>query len=95
MKVPKFQVGQEVLLMNSKNSRVKAASGTISAIGDGVAKVWHGKSIPIGMYRVDVTTIMDPDISLMVPDVRGEQWKMGNVKGGNTLWEEKYIRANK
>lgn len=80
--------------MNIKNLRQKVASGKVTAIGGGT-EVWHGKPIPGGYVRVDITHIMAPDITLMVPLPAADQWKVKDVLGSNALWEEKCVRLNK
>lgn len=80
--------------MNMKNSRQRVGSGKVTAIGGGT-EVWHGKPIPEGYLRVDVTQIMAPDISLMVPNPAADQWKVKDVLGSNTLWDIKFVRAYK
>lgn len=80
--------------MNMKSVRQKVASGNVTSLGGGT-DVWHGKPIPEGYLRVDVTHVMAPEIALMVPNTAGDQWKMKDVLGSNTLWDVNFVRRNK
>lgn len=86
-----FNVGQSVHLMSPKNKRRKVATGKISGVG-GVDK-FHFKTIPQFCYKVDVTTAHLGDVKLAYPHEDGDQWVVGDVVGGSTLWNERSLKA--
>jgi hypothetical protein len=83
-------MGQEVVLMNPRGNRQRAACGTISGMS-GEYK-FHFKDIPNGFFKVDVREALLPNVALMVPNADAEQEKLKDVVGTSALWLEKCIR---
>jgi hypothetical protein len=42
--------------------------------------------------KVDVKEVMSPNADLMYPNEDADQHLVKDVMGGNTLWDEKFIR---
>jgi hypothetical protein len=61
--------------------------------GKGIAGKFHFKTIPQFCYKVDVTTAHLGDVKLAYPHEDGDQWVVGDVVGGSTLWNERSFKA--
>jgi hypothetical protein len=83
-------MGQQVCLMNPKNSKQKVAVGVVSGFG-GIDK-FHGNTIPESWIKVDVKEVVCPNAELMYPHEPGDQQQLKDVIGGNALWDEQCIR---
>jgi hypothetical protein len=90
-------VGQQVCLMNPKNLKQKVAVGFVSGFG-GIDK-FHFNIIPESWLKVDVKEVMSPNAEVMSPNAElmyphkpADQSIVRDVVGGNTLWDEKFIR---
>jgi hypothetical protein len=79
-----------VCLMNPKNLKQKVAVGVVSGFG-GIDK-FHFNTIPKSWLKVDVKEVMSSNIDLMYPNEAANQHVVKDVVGGNTLWDEKFIR---
>ena len=86
-----FSVEQCVHMMNPWNNKQKVASGKISGVG-GVDK-FHFKTIPEFCYKVDVSAVHLGEVRLPYPHEARDQWVAEDVVGGNTLWNERNLRA--
>jgi hypothetical protein len=76
--------------MNPKNLKQKVAVGIVSSFG-GIDK-FHFNIIPESWLKVDVKDVLSPNAELMYPHELADQSVVGDVVGGNTLWDEKFIR---
>jgi hypothetical protein len=85
-----YCMGQQVCLMNPKNLKQKVAVGVVSGLG-GIDK-FHFNIIPESWLKVDVKEVMSPNAELMYPHEPADQSVVRDVVGGNTLWDEKFIR---
>lgn len=85
-----LKVGDEVTLMNPRAHRCQVATGTISGVA-GTHK-FHFKDIPESWYKVDVKSILQPGVALMIPNDKADQTVIEHAKGSSTLWAMKYIK---
>jgi hypothetical protein len=76
-------MGQEVVLMNVRGNRQRAACGTISGMS-GKHK-FHFKDIPDGFFKVDVREALLPNVALMVPNADAEQEKLKDAVGTSVI----------
>jgi hypothetical protein len=76
--------------MNPKNLKQKVAVGIVSSFG-GIDK-FHFNIIPESWLKVDVKDVLSSNAELMYPHELADQSVVGDVVGGNTLWDEKFIR---
>jgi hypothetical protein len=83
-------MGQEVCLMNPKSTKQKVASRVISGIG-GKDK-FHFTVIPESWFKIDVQQVFVPEVALMWENESEEQTKVGDIRGGNALWDQKYLK---
>jgi hypothetical protein len=77
--------GQQVCLMNPKNLKQKVVVGIVSGFG-GIDK-FHFNIIPESWLKVDVKDVLSSNAHELA-----DQSVVGDVVGGNTLWDEKFIR---
>jgi hypothetical protein len=54
---------------------------------------FHFKTIPEFCYKVDVTNAIMGEARLPYPHEAGDQWKVEDVVGGITLWNERKLKA--
>lgn len=87
-----FSRYDDVYLINPRAVKQKVALGRISGIG-GVDK-FHCMEIPNSWYRVDVLSVLHPNLPLMFPKAEADQHVLRDVQGGNVIWDSKYIRHN-
>jgi hypothetical protein len=76
-----------VWLMNPRATRQKVAGGRISGIG-GEDK-FHFASIPETWFKIDV----GPDIPLMWENESVDQMMVGDIKGSNAVWDQKFLKV--
>jgi hypothetical protein len=76
--------------MNPQNVKQKVAIGVVSGFG-GIDK-FHFKTIPDSWLKVDVKEVVYPNAALMYPHKAVDQIVLKDVLGGNSLWEEKYVK---
>jgi hypothetical protein len=81
---------QQVYLMNPKNVKQKIVVGVVSGFR-GIDK-FHFNTIPESWLKVDVKEVMSPNTDLMYSNEDADQHLVKDVVGGNTLWDEKFIR---
>lgn len=87
-----FVIGQRVSLLNPSSPRQVVASGTITAVGGGVGpQMYHGQPIPEGWYRLDIAHAPGFFVDLMHPNPNGDEYKLKDIVGASTIWEEQYI----
>jgi hypothetical protein len=79
-----------VCLMNPKNLKQKVAVGVVSGFG-GIDK-FHFNTVPESWLKVDVKEVMSPNADMMYPNEATDQHVVKDVVGGNTLWDEKFIK---
>jgi len=70
---------------------MKVALGMVSGIS-GEHK-WHGKDIPEGWLRVEVSEALHPNTPLMVRNTKADQEKLADVVGGNVIWAGSHVKA--
>jgi hypothetical protein len=83
-------MGQQVCLMNPKNLKQRVAVGFISGFAG--FKKFHFNTIPDGWLKVDVKDATAPSANLMYPHPAANQYEVKDVVGGNTLWDEKFVK---
>jgi hypothetical protein len=76
--------------MNPKNIKQKVAVGIVSGFG-GIDKI-HFKTILKSWLKVDVKEVVSPNADLMYPNKNADKHLLNDVVGGNTVWDEKFIR---
>ena len=76
--------------MNPRSVRHKVATATISGLPG--QHRYHGEEIPDTWFKVDVREILIPGVPLMYPNERGDQHNIEDTKGGNTVWDQKYLK---
>jgi hypothetical protein len=64
--------------------------GRISGIG-GEDK-FHFTSIPETWFKIDVGEIYAPDVPLMWENESADQMKVGDMKGSNAVWDQKFLK---
>jgi hypothetical protein len=84
-------MGQSVWPMNPRATRQKVAGGRISGIG-GEDK-FHFTSIPETWFKIDVGEIFAPDIPLMWENESVDQMMVGDIKGSNAVWDQKFLKV--
>jgi hypothetical protein len=85
-----YCMGQQVCLINPKNVKQKVAVGIVS--GFGRIDKFHFNTIPESWLKVDVKEVVSPNADLMYPNENANQHLLKDVVGGNTVWDEKFIR---
>lgn len=78
--------------MNPRAMRQKAALASISGVA-GEHK-FHGKDIPEGWWRVDVSNVLTIGVALMFPNERADQHRIEDAKGSTAMWAERFIKAS-
>lgn len=87
-----FTIGQQVSLVNPSAPKQIVAAGTITAISGGSGQqLYHGQTIPKGWCRLDIAHAPGGFVDLMHPNPAGDEFKLKDVVGGNTIWDEQYI----
>jgi hypothetical protein len=76
--------------MNPRSNWQKVAAGVISAVG-GKDK-FHFSVIPNTWFKIDVKETFAPHVPLMWEVADVEQRKIGDVVGGNAVWDQKYLK---
>jgi hypothetical protein len=79
-----------VCLMNPKNVKQKGVVGIVSGFG-GIDKFYFN-TIPKSWLKVDVKEVMSSNVDLMYTNEAVFQHLVKEVVGGNTLWDENFIR---
>jgi len=77
--------------MNPRSTRMKVAMRIVSDISE--KHKWHGKEIPDGWLRVEVSDVLYPNTPLMVENTDADQEKLADVVGGNVIWDQKYVKV--
>ena len=77
-------------LINPRSKNQRLAIGKISGIG-GVDK-YHFNVILDNWFKVDVQEVLQGNIPLMVENVDADQTEIQHVKGGNAIWDQKYLK---
>jgi hypothetical protein len=85
-----YTMGQQVCLMNPKNSKQRVAVGFVSGF-EGI-DTFYFRPIPNAWLKVDVKEVMIPTAALMHPNKDADQLQVKHVLGGNTLWYERFIK---
>jgi hypothetical protein len=83
-------MGQQVCLMNPKNSKQMVAVGFVNKFGG--IDTFHFRPIPDAWLKVDVKDVTTPNAALIYPNEDVEQHQLKDVLGGNTLWDERFIK---
>ena len=65
------------------------AAGYVTGIGG--EAFHHTKLIPQGWYRLDIAHAPGGFVDLMYPNPEGDQLKLKDVVGANTIWDERFI----
>jgi hypothetical protein len=76
--------------MNPKNGKEKVAVGVVSGF-KGIDK-FHFTAIQEAWLKVDAKERTSPNADLMYLHEAADQHQVKDVVGGNTLWDEKFIR---
>jgi hypothetical protein len=66
--------------------------GTGFVSGFGGIDTFHFRPIPDAWLKVDVKEVTTPTAALMYPNEDADQLQMKHVLGGNTLWDERFIK---
>jgi hypothetical protein len=85
-----YTMGQQVCLMNPKKSKQRVAVGFVSGFGG--IDTFYFRPIPDAWLKVDVKEVTTPTVALMYPNEHVEKFQMKHVLGGNTLWDERFIK---
>jgi hypothetical protein len=85
-----YTMGQQVCLMNPKNSKQRVAVGFVSGFGGIDTFYFH--PIPDAWLKVDMKEVTTPTAALMYPKEDAHQLQVKHVLGGNTLWDERFIK---
>ena len=76
--------------MNLRFTKQKLKVGRISSLGG--VDIFHCLPIPSSWYRIDVMQVLQTNVPLMFENKDAEQFVLKDVKGGNTIWDSKYIQ---
>jgi hypothetical protein len=60
--------------------------------GFGGIDTFHFRPIPDAWLKVDVKEVTTPTAALMYPNEDADQLQVKHVLGGNTLWDERFIK---
>jgi hypothetical protein len=85
-----YTMGQQVCLMNPKNSKQRVAVEFVSGFGG--IDTFHFRPIPDAWLKVDVKDVTTSIAALMYPNEDADQLQVKHVLGGNTLWDERFIK---
>jgi hypothetical protein len=62
--------------------------------GIGRVDKFHHMVIPDKWFKVDVRSVLQPNLPLMFPKPEADQEVLHDVQGGNVIWDSKYIKLN-
>jgi hypothetical protein len=85
-----YTMGQQVCLMNPKNSKQRVAVRFVSGFAG--IDTFHFRPIPDTWLKVDVKEVTTPTAALMYPNEDADQHQVKHVLCGNTLWDERFIK---
>jgi hypothetical protein len=77
--------------MNPRSIRKKVATGVVNGIG-GEDK-FHFTIIPETWLKIDITKVFAPNVALMLEVALVDQRGVGDVKGGNAIWDQKFLKV--
>jgi hypothetical protein len=76
--------------MNPKNSKQRVAVEFVSGFGG--IDTFHFRPIPDAWLKVDVKDVTTSIAALMYPNEDADLLQVKHVLGGNTLWDERFIK---
>lgn len=80
---------EEIILMNSKSTKQKVATGTISSF-DREHK-FHFNTFPDTWYKVDVQEALGPSVNFIFQILNAEEKKMKDAVETSAVWDMKYM----
>ena len=76
--------------MNPRSSRQKVTSGVISRLGGN--DKFHFAIILEMWFKINIKEIFASDVPLMWENAMAKQFKVGDIKGGNAIWDQKFLK---